>query len=80
MKNILKKVEENRVVYILVYAVSTAIMGMIIWPLLDIFVCKFFTHSKFVYSVSGHIIEPVIFGLIVGFIFSFINNKSKKNK
>ena len=61
--------------------VALTIAGMIVWPLLDMFFCAVFTHSEFKYSVSDHIIEPIIFGIIGGIIFwSFDRYSVKKSE
>lgn len=77
MKRILEKMENNKILYCLVYSIMTAIIGLIVWPLLDLIVCKFITNSSFIYSVHQHIIQPVVFGIIMGIMFTFTNKKNK---
>ena len=64
----MKKIKENRVLYIIVNGMATGLAGVIIWPLLDLILCKFITRSPFIYSVHEHIIQPIIFGFIVSLI------------
>ena len=74
----MKKVYENRGLFVLVYGAATAIMGFIIYPLLDLLMCKFITHSTFKYTLADHIISPLIFGFVFAFVYSFGMIKGKK--
>lgn len=73
----MKKLENNMILYMLVYGLATAIMGLIIWPLFDWILCKFITNSPFEYSVRNHIIQPVTYGIIMGIVFWFARPKKK---
>ena len=57
---------------------ATAIAGLILYPLFDVILCKFITNSEFVYSVHEHIIQPIIFGTIIGLIAYIGENGLKK--
>jgi hypothetical protein len=77
----MKKLEENKVLYVIVQCLVMTVMAMIIWPLFDLFFCKVIDHTKFTYSLLDHVIEPIIFGIIAGIVFSLIEfRKNKKNK
>lgn len=65
----MKKIDKNSILYLIILIISISIAGIILYPLLDILYYKFITHSKFVYSVREHIIEPIIFGCIAGTVF-----------
>ena len=58
---------KRTVKFFIVNVVVCSIIGMIIWPLLDIIFCGIFGHT-FEYSVSDHIIQPVIAMVIVTII------------
>ncbi len=64
--------------YALVYGATTAIMGIILYPLFDLILCKFITNSNFVYSAHQHITQPVLFGFFMGIVLTFINSKKDK--
>ena len=50
----------------------------ILWPLLDLASSKLITHEAFQYSVSTHLITPIIFAVFVTAIEHF--GIGKKNK
>lgn len=74
----MKKIESTSVQYLILQSVAIAVAGMIIWPLFDLFWCGVITHSEFVYSVTEHIIEPIVFGCIMGLVFWVIDKKKAK--
>ena len=76
----MKKIERDSILYLVLQSLTTAIMGIIIWPLFDLILCKFITNSKFVYSIHNHIIQPIIFGIIISIVFWVSEKHSKKNK
>ena len=71
----MKKIKENRMLYIIVNGIATGLAGVIIWPLLDLFLCKVINNSPFIYSVHEHIIEPIIFGFIISLIIDLTFRK-----
>ena len=73
----MKKVYENRGIFVLVYGFITSILGFITYPLLDLFVCKFMTNSTFKYEISDHIIKPLIFGFVFALVYSYGMVKKK---
>ena len=70
----LDKIRKNRITSSIILAVSAFIAAMIIWPLFDLFWAKVITHSDFAYAIIDYVIEPAIFGVIIG-IISFITWK-----
>lgn len=74
------KIEKGSVPSLLIQIVAFIVAAIIIWPLMDMFICAIFTHSDFVYSVQAHIIEPIIFGIIAGIVFWTIDKISMKKK
>lgn len=75
------KIERNSITYLMVSIVIYAVVAMILWPLLDLIICKIFTKSAFEYSVVEHVVSPIIFGTILGIIEWIINKvRSRKSK
>lgn len=74
------KIEKGSFVELVVLIVSISIAGIIIWPILDILFDAVFTHSGFVYSVQDHVVEPIVFGCIVGLVFWTIDVIAVKKK
>lgn len=71
---------ERTVRYFFVSLIGTSIVALIIWPLLDMLFAQI-DHTTFSYSVTGHIIAPIIFAIIVNVIeFIFWNFFHKKSK
>lgn len=74
----MKMIEKGSVKYLVVLIITTAIFGMILYPLFDIIFCKFITNSEFIYSVKNHIIEPMVFACIFGTTFWLVDRKRNK--
>ena len=75
----MKNIEKGSKIELVLQMIATAIAGLIIWPLFDLILCAVFTHSEFKYSVFDHVIEPIIFGFAVGFVF-WVTDKKKAIK
>ena len=74
----MKKTEENLALYMLVQFTVMTIAALIIWPLFDMFFDNVITNSTFHYSIREHIVEPIIFGVVVAIIEGII--KVRKDK
>ena len=77
MEKFFKKMEENKWLYILVYSVAIAVMGIILYPLMDLIFAKI-NGNTFIYSAEQHIARPIIFGCIMGVILYFTSHKNNK--
>ena len=73
----MKNIEKGSIKYLILLSISVAVFGIILYPIFDLILCKFITHSEFVYSIHSHIIQPVIFAIIFGLI-SWIIEKCRK--
>ncbi|MBR5046491.1 hypothetical protein IKX73_02590 [Candidatus Saccharibacteria bacterium] len=76
----MKKIETTSIKYLIFQSLAIAIAGIIIWPLLDLFICNVITHTEFVYSVTDHIIEPIVFGCILGIVLWAVERKANSKK
>lgn len=56
-------VEKGSVKHLIILVFFMSLFGVIIYPLLDLFICKFITKVEFVYNTTDHIIEPLGYGL-----------------
>ena len=75
----MKKIKDNKWLYTICFAIATSIMGIILYPLFDYLLCKFITNSQFVYSIHQHIVQPILFGIIISVIlYAPIFNRNKK--
>ena len=69
------QIEKGSIKNLFVQIVAFAVMGIILYPLFDLVVCNFFTHTEFVYSVSSHIVEPILFGVVMGLVFWLLDKR-----
>ena len=76
----MKKVEKGSKTELFSQMIATVIAGLVIWPLFDFILCVVFTHSDFKYSIIDHVVEPIIFGVVVGFAFWYTDKKKTGKK
>lgn len=74
----MNKLKKNKILYIIIFCLTVGIMGFIIYPLLDYMICKFITHSKFVYTIHDYIIRPLEFGMIFSVLYCLLFEFRKK--
>lgn len=65
----MKKLKNNKVLYIIVFGLIVGAVGTIIYPILDLILYNFITHSKFVWNFKDHVIEPFVFGMIFSTVY-----------
>lgn len=73
----MKKIERGTIKYLVFLIILTALFGFILYPLFDYIGCKLFLNNEFFYSVSKHIIRPLIFGIIYGVTCWSLDKKKK---
>ena len=69
------KIEKGTIKELIIQIIVYIAAAMIIWPLLDFIIDILIRKREFVYSINNHIIEPIIFGIIYGFIMWIIGKK-----
>ena len=74
----MKNIEKGSIKYLIILIILISLFGMILYPLFDLVYYKLITNKEFVYSIKNHIIEPIIFGFILGIIFFIIDRKKSK--
>lgn len=77
-RDLMKNIKKGSVKYLIIYTLSIIIAGIILYPLLDILYCKFITNSEFSYSITDHIISPIIIGAIIGIWLWYYDKHFKK--
>ena len=65
----MEKLKNNKVLYIIVFGLIVGVVGMIIYPILDLMLYNFITHNKFVWNFKEHVIEPFGFGMIFSIVY-----------
>ena len=75
----MKKFDSNSIKYLIFLIITTAIIGIIIYPLFDLVYCSVFSKAKFVYSFYDHVIDPIIFAFAFGVAYWFVSKKKNKN-
>ena len=76
----MKKIKKGSILSLIYYIVSSSIVTIIIWTLLDFLFSKFITGQVFKYSIYDHIISPIIFGIICGILYFLFDLKELKKK
>lgn len=74
----MKNIDKGSVKYLILQILTIDIFGLILYPLFDFLLCKFITNSNFAYTVYDHIISPLVFCTIVGFVFWLVDRKKSK--
>lgn len=72
-------IKKSSVKYLILEIVSISIAGIILWPLLDYLYHTLLTQSPFNYSVFNHIVEPIIFGCVVGTVYWLFDRKKSQD-
>ena len=70
------KTEKDSISYLIILIISTALTGMILYPLLDFIICKFIINTPFIYSVYSYIMKPTIFACVFGTTFWMIDRNN----
>ena len=68
-------IDKNSPKYLALLIVIYIVMGLILYPILDILYCKFITRSVFTYSVVEDVIKPVVIGLVMALVTWFFERK-----
>ena len=71
----MKKIERGSIKYLIILIISTFLFAIIIYPLVDLICCEFFTKKEFIYSIEDYIIQPLIFSLVFGVTYWFVDKK-----
>ena len=72
--------DKGSVKYLIISTIAIIVAGIILYPIMDLVYTKFITNSKFVYSVSEHILAPVGIGVIMGPALWLIDKGTSKKK
>ena len=72
----MKKLEDNKMLYMLALCLSTTVLGCILYPLFD-WILSLITNSTFKYSIEDHVISPIVFGVTFGIVYTIIIFKKK---
>ena len=73
----MKNIEKGSIKHLILLITAIAIFGILLYPLFDLIVCKFITNSNFIYSISSHIVEPIVFACILGPTLWVLDKKTK---
>ena len=73
----MKKMQRGTIKYLVWLIIGTAVFGLVLYPLFDLVFCKFLTKTAFDYSVSKHVVQPILFAIIYGISFWALDKKRK---
>lgn len=69
------RIRKGSIQYLIVLILSISLCGIIIYPVIDFFICKFIQHTKFIYTFRFYILQPIIAGIISGLIIWALDRK-----
>ena len=67
------RIERGSLKHYLLLVISMILIGIILYPILDLIICKLITHSKFIYTAKEYIFKPIMHGLCIGSGIFFID-------
>jgi len=70
-------IEKGSIQHLIILIVAIAISGMILYPIFDYVLCSYITNSDFVYSTHEYIVQPILYGAILGTVLWVTEKKSK---
>lgn len=76
----MEKINNNKILRFFVSFISNTLFAMIFWPLLDMFFASIIDKREFVYSISKHIFEPVMYGLFLTIFLNASKGVAEKNQ
>lgn len=62
----MKNIKFGSVKHLVFQIFAICLAGIILYPLFDLVLCKYITNSIFIYSIHSYVIQPIIFGIIMG--------------
>ena len=71
----MNNIEKGSIKHLIISIITISITGIILYPIFDLVLCALITKAKFVYSVHNYIIQPIIFGVIMGTVFWISDKK-----
>lgn len=77
----MKEIKKGSLIHLVLNIIIYSLCAIIVWPIMEYLFCTLIEKKQFVYTVQKFIIEPAIYGVILGivfWIFDFI--KVRKNK
>ena len=74
----MKKID--KVKFFIAFFLLIAVVGVIMFPLVEWIICKVFTHTAFTYSAVEHIVKPVGIALVVSAVVTMTVKWDKVNK
>ena len=67
------KIRRGSFTHYILLVVCTILLMIILYPILDLIICKFFTHGKFIYTFKEYILKPIMHGLCIGSGLFFVD-------
>ena len=67
------KIRRGSLTHYIFLVVFTILFMIILYPILDLIICKFFTHSRFIYTAKEYILKPILHGLCIGSGLFFVD-------
>ena len=69
------RIRKGSIQYLIILIIAISLCGMIIYPIIDFFICMFIQHTKFIYTFKFYVIQPIIGGMISGLSIWLLDRK-----
>ena len=73
----MNNIEKGSIKYLIIMILTTILIGFIIFPLFDFLLDNFITHKTFTYSVSDHIINPIVIATFMSVVLWLLDRNKK---
>ena len=74
----MEKINNNKILFFFVQFITTAIIAIIVYLLVDLFICNVIDKREFIYSVDRHLVGPIMTGLFTAVFLVVFKVKSEK--
>ena len=76
----MNNIDKGSVKYLIISIIAISIAGIILYPVLDFLYTKYITRSAFNYSITQHVVAPIVIGTIIEVCLWLFGKYSSKNK
>ena len=74
----MKEIERGSIKHLCLLIVTISLFGMVLYPFFDIIYYNVIIKDQFSYSFNSYVIQPIIFGFILGVVLWIVDKKKNK--
>jgi hypothetical protein len=71
------RIERGSIQHLILLMITVSICGIIIYPIVDFFICSFIQHTKFIYTFKFYIVQPIVGGIVTALVIWAIDRKRR---